>query len=177
LVEATAQLAATPGRFIFAYVWQIDFTGHVSGLLSEEFADAVRLGAEVWHDLSHRLPPGSTLIGTSDHGLIEYAEEDKIMVRQGRFDQLRLAGDPRGLQVWGDSGLIHELAVITGGEKVDPIGLLGPDPTPTARARVGDALILAPDGKVILPRGFDKRLRSYHGGMAPAEREVPLLVG
>jgi hypothetical protein len=39
-----------------------------------------------------------------------------------------------------------------------------------------DALLLAPEGKVILPRGFDKRLRGYHGGLDEREVRVPLLV-
>jgi hypothetical protein len=177
LVEATVQLAATPGRFIFTYFWPIDFAGHVSGLSSEEFANALSLGAGVWEGLAARVPPGVTLIGTSDHGLIEYGEEDKILIRQARFGSVRFAGDPRGLQLWGNEGLMQELADITGGELVEPLGLLGPAPTATTRERVGDSLLLAPDGKVILPPGFDKRLRSYHGGMAPGERDIPLLVG
>jgi hypothetical protein len=60
---------------------------------------------------------------------------------------------------------------------VDPLELLGPDPGPQAKERSGDGLLLAPPGKVLLPPGFDKRLRSYHGGLEPAELEIPLLVG
>jgi len=36
---------------------------------------------------------------------------------------------------------------------------------------------MAPPGKVLLPPGFDKRLRSYHGGRARDELEIPLLIG
>ena len=43
LVEATVQLAASPHRLIFAYVWQVDFAGHVHGMGSPEFAAAVQL--------------------------------------------------------------------------------------------------------------------------------------
>jgi hypothetical protein len=72
--------------------------------------------------------------------------------------------------------VFDELAELTGGRLVDPLALLGPDPSAEAKRRVGDVLLMAPDQKVILPPGFDKRLRSYHGGLAPAEIEVPLLV-
>jgi hypothetical protein len=36
--------------------------------------------------------------------------------------------------------------------------------------------LVPPNGKVILPPGFDKRLRCYHGGVTRAEIEIPLLV-
>jgi hypothetical protein len=42
---------------------------------------------------------------------------------------------------------------------------------------MGERLLLAPAGKVVLPRGFDKRLHCYHGGLMPEEVEIPLLIG
>ena len=176
LVDATVQLASVANRFIFTYVWQIDFAGHVSGLESDEFTAALELAADIWQGLAARLPPDVTLIGTADHGLIEYDEMDKILVRGEPFDSLRYAGDTRGVHLWGDSRVFEELSALTGGQLVDPLALLGPDPSGEAKRRVGDVLLMAPEQKVILPPGFDKRLRSYHGGLAPAEIEVPLLV-
>ena len=176
LVTATVQLAATPKRFIFTYVWQVDFAGHVFGLESDEFTEAVALANEVWEGLVSRLPPGVALLGTADHGLVEYSDSEKIISREERFRPLRYAGDSRGVQLWGDGDLIEEFAVAMGGELVEPADLVGPDLSETARSRLGDRLLLAPEGKVILPPGFDKRLRCYHGGLAPAEVEIPLLV-
>lgn len=177
LVDATVQLAAEPNRFIFAYVWQVDFAGHVFGLDSKEFDEAMRLAVNVWEGLASRLAPDVALIGTSDHGLIEYAEEDKILVRHKPFDSLRFAGDTRGVHLWGDKDIFEELAALTGGELVEPLSLLGPRPGADALRRVGESLLVAPQGKVILPPGFDKRLRSYHGGLDPAEVKIPLLLG
>jgi hypothetical protein len=177
LVDATVSLAGEPNRFIFTYVWQVDFAGHVSGLDSDEFTAAMKLAPGVWEGLASRLPPEVTLLGTADHGLIEYGERDKILVRQPEFRQQRFAGDPRGVQLWGDTVEFDLLAAFTSGDLVDPLALLGPDPTPATMRRVGESLLLAPEGRVILPPGFDKRLRAYHGGLAPDEREIPLLVG
>ena len=94
LVDATVQLAETGRRFIFTYVWQVDFAAHVNGLGSPEFFDAMTLAASVWDGLASRLPPDVALIGTADHGLVEFAEDDKILVRDSRYDSLRFAGDP-----------------------------------------------------------------------------------
>jgi hypothetical protein len=59
----------------------------------------------------------------------------------------------------------------------DPLALIGPEPGENARARLGESVLLAPPGMVLIPRGFDKRLRCYHGGLTPDEVEIPLLVG
>lgn len=177
LVEATVQLASEPDRFVFTYFWPVDFAGHVHGLGSAEFAEAVRLAANLWEAVASRLPPHVSLLGSADHGLIDYAEEDKILIRGKPFDALRYAGDPRGVHVWGSRGVIDELAGITGAVPTDPLALLGPGPIPASRARVGDVLLLAPPGKVLLPPGFDKRLRAYHGGRDRDELEIPLLIG
>ncbi len=173
LVEATVQLATVARRFIFTYFWQVDFAGHVHGLDSPEFARAMREAAELWEQLATRLPPDVALVGTADHGLIQYSDADKIVIREERFSSLRFAGDARGVQIWGDAGLIAQFAEATGGRSVDPAELYGGK----APDNVGDRIVLAPPNKVILPPGFDKRLRAYHGGLDQAEVEVPLLVG
>ena len=177
LVEATVTLAAEPGRFIFTYVPFVDVAGHVTGLGSEEFTEAMKAATRVWDGVASRLPLGSALLGTADHGLVEIAEDDKILVREPRFDPLRFAGDARGVHLWGDLSLIEDLASSVDGTLVDPLSWLGPDPTEQTRSHLGDRLLVVPPGKAVLPRGFDKRLHCYHGGLTPEEVEIPLLVG
>ncbi|HET9258893.1 MAG TPA: alkaline phosphatase family protein [Acidimicrobiia bacterium] len=177
LASATLALAAEPGRLIFTYVPFVDFAGHVFGQGSAEFSDAMTLAASIWETIVGGLPPGAAVVGTADHGLMEVAESDKILVRDPQFDDLRKAGDPRGVQLWGDEDLIADLVSLTGGSMVDPTQLLGPDLSDVARSRLGEKLLLAPPGKVVLPRGFDRRLRCYHGGLSPEEMVIPLLVG
>jgi hypothetical protein len=176
LIEATVQLADSERRFIFTYVWQVDFAAHVNGLGSSEFHDAMTLAARVWDDLASKLPADVALIGTADHGLVEFSEDDKVLVRDKRYDPLRFAGDPRGVLLWGERSLIDALRDHTGGTLVDPLDLIGPNPSVDTRRRLGHDLLVPPNGKVILPPGFDKRLRCYHGGVSRAEIEIPLLV-
>lgn len=176
IVEGTIQLAKEPGRFIFSYVPHVDFAGHVYGLESEEFTEAMSVAVDVWERLIAGLPPDVALIGTSDHGLAEFPEEKKMIIRQPEFSGLRFAGDTRGVQLWGDPAVMAELADLTGGVLVDPLSLIGPDPADTALARVGEKVLLPPDDVAVIPKGFDKRLRCYHGGLSRAELEIPLLV-
>lgn len=177
LIEATVSLASVPRRLIFTYVPFVDVAGHVYGQGSDEFAGAMKAAAEVWEGLVSRLPAGVTVVGTADHGLIEVAEKDKILIRDPRFDDLRFAGDTRGVHLWGEDRLMTELADLVGGELVDPTVWLGPDPSEKSLSHLGDRLLIAPPGKAILPKGFDKRLRCYHGGLTPEELKIPLLVG
>lgn len=177
LAEATVTLAATPGRFIFTYVPFVDVAGHVSGLGSDQFTVAMKAAALVWDGIVSRLPPGAAALGTADHGLLEVSEHDKILIRDPRFDSLRFAGDTRGIHLWGDPGLIDDLASSVGGTLVDPVSWLGPEPSEKTLSHLGDRLLMAPPGKALLPKGFDKRLRCYHGGLMPEELEIPLLVG
>lgn len=177
MIRATAQLAGEPGRFIFTYFPHVDFAGHVYGLESDEFADAMNVAVHVWEGISASLPPNAALLGTADHGLVEFTEQDKLIVRHPMFDKLRFAGDPRGIHIWADDDIVDAFIAETDGEVTDPTQLIGPDPTDDALSRLGRRLILAPPDKVILPKGFDKRLRSYHGGLTLAEVQIPLLVG
>lgn len=177
MVKATVQLASEPGRLVFTYVPQVDFAGHVFGLESEEFTEAMRLAVGLWESLAGQLPPDVALIGTADHGLAEFSNDQKMLIRDHRFDDLRLAGDSRGVQMWGDLVLMDELTTLTGGELADPAALVGANPSDVALARLGEKVLIPPDHLAVIPRGFDKRLRCYHGGLSRAEVEIPLLVG
>ncbi len=177
LIDATVTLAGEPGRFVFTYVPFVDVAGHVSGQGSDEFTAAMKAASMVWEGIVSRLPAGVAVLGTADHGLMEVTEDDKLLVRARRFDALRFGGDTRGVQLWGDPVLMEDLAESVGGSLADPIGLIGPDPTETTLSHLGERLLLAPRGKAVIPKGFDKRLRCYHGGLTPEEVAIPLLMG
>ena len=175
-VEAVCALAG-PGRFVFAYLWQVDFAAHVAGSHSDAYAEAMALADETWSRLSERLDPGVGLLGTADHGHREYTADQKVTIRGPDVEGLVFAGDPRGVQIRGR--IPGSLADRAG---CDPIAvaearpLWGPDSHPDLGARLPDALLLPPPDRILLPKGFDRRLIGYHGGLDPAERRIPLLV-
>lgn len=177
LVTASVQLAGQPGRLIFTYFPLVDVAGHVHGLGSDEFSDMIDAAVRIWEGISVGLPLDVALIGTADHGLVEFGEPDKLIVRDPSFESLRFSGDARGVHVWGDEGPIRDFAAVTSGQLAEASALIGPGPTEQALARLGQELVIAPEDKVILPKGFDKRLRCYHGGLTPDEVRIPLLIG
>ena len=177
IVEATIQLAREPRRLIFTYVPQVDFAGHVFGLSSPEFSEALEIAGQIWSRLAARLPDDVALLGTADHGLIDFPQDRKHLLRGSEIDGIRFAGDTRGVHLWCDEERANRLAELTGGTVVDPGPLFGPQPSAEAASRSGRYLLVPPSDVALLPPGFDKRLRAYHGGLDQREIDIPLLVG
>jgi hypothetical protein len=178
-IDATIQLASPPRRLVFVYFAEVDFAAHVYGQQSPMYDDAMSGADRAWSELARRLPPSAVLIGTSDHGHVDFSESSKILIRDARYSNLTFYGDPRALYVKGDRPTIEELAAETTSELVEPAGIrsmLGDgDEHPDLAARLPDALLLAPSDRLLLPRGMDRRLIGYHGGNTTAERSIPLL--
>lgn len=179
MVKATLDVAG-PGRLILTYFPEIDVAAHISGQDSDAYRVALLKAVGLWEELCTGLPADIGLVGTADHGHIDYLPRDKQLIRDRRFDSLRFFGDPRSVYVSGPADTIDELVDATGAESVGPedlLGLLGSAPVHAElQRRLPDRLLLAPPGKVLLPRAFDKRLIGYHGGLEYAEAVVPLLV-
>jgi hypothetical protein len=179
-VDATVQLASEPGRFVFAYWPDVDVTAHVAGRGSAVYRRAVVDAGRLWQRLRERLEV--PVVGTADHGHLDYRESGKQLLRDPRMSELTWFGDSRALMVRGDVDSARELledtrAVLV--EREEFVGWFGedPDPHPRLEERLPDLIALAPDDTLLLPRGFDRRLVGYHGGLSRAEVEIPLLIG
>jgi hypothetical protein len=177
MAAATVELAR-PGRLVFTYFPEVDFAAHVDGQASDSYAAALGRAGWLWDRLVASLPATIGLVGTADHGLVDYRDQDKILIRHRRYDPLCFFGDPRSTYVDGPVELIAELGAATGARVVgetDLRRLLGPHPRPDLGNRLPQRLLLAPPGRLLMARPFDRRLVGYHGGLEPAEVEVPLL--
>ena len=180
LIEATVSLARVPGRLILTYLPHVDVAAHVSGQQSPEYARALKIADDVWSGIRHRLAPGAGLVGSSDHGHIDYSPDDKLLIRDPAYAGLVFHGDSRALMVRGDRSLIERLASDAGAMLIrdgELRRLFEPATHPQIDERLPDAVLLAPDRRLLIPPGFDKRLVGYHGGLDPREATIPLLVG
>jgi hypothetical protein len=178
IIDATVQMAAVPGRFIFTYFPTVDVAAHVHGQNSDEYAGAVSTAAGIWDRIASALPAHAVMVGTADHGHIDYAEQAKVLVphRSGPV----FYGDPRAVLVRRiDDELSNTIAdfpcrVVEGSEYRARLGP-GPD-HPDLAGRWPEMVLLADPGRLLIPRFMDKRLTGYHGGLADEELHVPLLV-
>lgn len=177
LALATLQLAG-PRRLVVTYFPAVDVAAHVSGQASRAYQEALDEAGRIWETLALRLGPEISLVGTADHGHLDYSTGGKRLIRDRRYDGLRFTGDSRATFVSGPADLIVELADETGAEMVAPdefVDWFGPGSHPDLPGRLPDRVLLAPAAGLLLPRGFDKRLIGYHGGLEPGEVEIPLL--
>lgn len=179
-VDAVADLTAEPHRFVFAYWPDVDVAAHVSGRASAEYRRTVTQAARLWDRLRDRID--GPLIGTADHGHLDYRESGKYLLRDPEVDRVTWYGDSRSLMVRGDRSVAERITADTGASWYGPEDFrewmgTDPEPHPELDARLPQAVALAKPDTLLLPPGFDRRLVGYHGGLSRAEVEIPLLIG
>jgi len=175
MAEATTQLAAVPRRLVFTYLPHVDIAAHIAGRASETHRAAVDAAAHTWSSIARRLPSHTAMVGTADHGHIDYRHDQKTYVERSTGSEF--FGDPRALYVRGDG---EKVAAVVGGRwvpKEELVAWLGAGPDhPNLDARLPDGVILAPTGRLLIPANMDRRLIGYHGGFDDDERRIPLLI-
>ncbi|MEN8041627.1 MAG: alkaline phosphatase family protein [Actinomycetota bacterium] len=176
-VDLTVEAASEPGRFVYLYIPHVDFAAHVGGQASAEYAEAMAVANNVWSDLSAALPGSISLIGTADHGHIDLAEDHKIRLPDDAGKDRILYGVERAMFIKGDGAPLAQGIPAEWVPYADLPELWGPGPMHTSfPERRPDGILFADDGFGVFHKHSNDRLVGYHGGLMPAEREIPLLV-
>jgi len=177
IVTATVDLAGEPGRLIFTYVPYVDYAAHVYGQISPEYEESLSVASRIWEGIAHRLPRGAVVVGTADHGHVDFAEADQTRIPKELEEDRILYGDSRAMFVRGDEapGFAELPASWIPTEQI--VEWWGPTPRHASFAdRAPDGVLLADDDAVLLHSHSDRRLIGHHGGLTDAERRIPLLV-
>ncbi len=174
---------------VYAYYDGLDKVAHATGL--GELYDAELLAVErMVSDLLATLPAGAALVVTADHGQVEVGASAATLAPEVVRATTMTSGEARFRWAHSlpgqQSALLALLRRTYGGqawvatrEEVVSAGVLGGALPAEVGARLGDvALVPLGDQAFIDPRDAgDARLVCRHGGLSPAELEVPLLVG
>ncbi len=178
LADAAAELAATPGRLVLAYVPHVDVAAHMDGQDSAEYAEALSAAAAVWERIVARLPSGAALIGCADHGHVDFPAADQVRIARPDHDGRTFYGDQRAMFVRGDGAVLATRLPARWEPLAGIVDWWGPPPRhPEFTARAPDGVLLASPGRILLHRFSDDGQIGHHGGLSAAERRVPLLVG
>ncbi|NEW44932.1 alkaline phosphatase family protein [Nocardia cyriacigeorgica] len=188
VVEA---LEAGPRSLVYAYHGELDTTGHVRGPSSQswllELAHVDRIAA----DIAERMPAGSALIVTADHGMVELAERVDFDAEPDlRAGVQRLGGEPRARHVYTVDGATDDVMStwqeklgsrfqVLARDAVIDYGWFGPTVSATVRERIGDLVVVARDSSGIVrtdAEPLQSALLGHHGSLTPAEMNVPLRV-
>ena len=175
VVDATAQVAAEPGRLIFSYLPHVDFAAHVYGQDSTEYRQALETVADAWHHAMHQIPDDVVVVGTGDHGHADFERQVKIP-KADHADRV-FYGDGRAMFVKGDGATLADSLPATWIPLKQMEAWWGPEPRHASfDARAPDGVLIADDDTLLLHRYSDDRLIGNHGALTDAERLIPLLV-
>ena len=188
---------ATEPTYSYLYYPALDTLEHAFGPESEQVRSELR---RVQHELA-RLAEGIAGRGrmavSADHGVLEVAQEQKRFIERddALLDALVVPpyGEPRvpffrvrdgahdafASQFRGRFGKDFALLSI---DEVEELRLFGLEPLSSiARGRIGDAIAFTAAPRVLVYGSANDRsgpavMRGFHGGMAPEEMRIPLVV-
>ena len=178
--------------YIYAYWAGIDSIAHLHGPQSAEHAmEAALFDLDLSRALSGRTSDDTLVILTADHGHA-FTDPDKLIDLVGDAELrslLRnpLAGEPRLVFLHTDEpARVKEhlerrypgaFLLIDRDEAID-VGLFGRGDGEIARRRVGEVIAMLTDDRaasIVRVDGQTFRHRGSHGGMTPAEMNIPVL--
>jgi Type I phosphodiesterase / nucleotide pyrophosphatase len=180
-------------RILYAYLGDQDLIGHKYGPSSDPWRMQLTLIDRTLAMVAERLPRGTTMVVTADHGMVGVPDEARVdydaepVLRQ---DVVTLAGEGRARFIHtapGRAAAVAErwqqrLGAGVSLMTVDDIvaaGWLGPEPPgPAIRARLGDLVAVSRDRTTVVRRRAERYLatmRGQHGARTDDELLVPLL--
>jgi hypothetical protein len=179
-----------PG-FIYAYVADLDWTGHARGVGSTAWQLQLQLVDRLIEQIVTRLPAGARFYVTADHGMVDIPVDRRVDVdldpslREGLE---LLGGEARARYLYVRDGALDDVVglwrsrfgadaiVCTRDEAIDA-GWFGPV-SDLARPRIGDVIVASMTDLALVAthhQPHESRLIGHHGSLTPAEMLVPLL--
>jgi hypothetical protein len=190
IIANTVEAMKPSSSFSYVYINHLDSAGHDDGVGSEKWLLALSTVSELITGLRNRLPKGTRLWVTADHGMINVGE--KIILGQDNnlmANVTLVGGEPRARHIYVRDGAINETVAIWReflGDKADVFsrdeiisaGLFGPEVSLDSRERMGDLIAIA-KGEMILvdPTRIkeESKMIGHHGGLEAIEVAIPLL--
>lgn len=199
-IAATLSAADRGHRsLVYGYLPQFDLMGHMRGPESDAWLTELVLVDRYAEVLADRLPRGTTLLITGDHGMVRVtpektvdADADPDVDSDGallRRDVKAIAGEPRMRHVHAQPGaaadvmetwraVLGDRACVLSGDDAVAAGLFGPIVTPAARSRIGDIIAIARGASAVLQSRREPRMAvmpGHHGSLTDRDLLVPLL--
>ena len=190
MVSQAAAALSQERSFAYVYINDVDDASHRSGFGSDRFHAAMFKAADLITKLIERLPQGSRLWVTSDHGLINRGD---FCVLGKENDLLKnvnlLGGEPRVRYLYLQEGSLEETksqwqeyfgerVILYSREEALNENLFGNSVSEKSAERIGDLIAIA-QGELILVEQSREELQlsmvGHHGGVTRSEVEIPLL--
>ena len=188
--ETSAALTKTPS-FVYLYVNDLDVAGHVAGVGSEKWLDALRGIDDLLGKLTEKLPAGTRVWITGDHGMVN--AQEKIVIGRDNLlgTELELiGGEPRFRHLYlKRAEVATEVAALWRSELGNRVEVFTKDeiirselfgsPMPeNFSMRIGDVVVIVKDNSILIDPEREKlegAMVGHHGALTELERLVPLL--
>ncbi len=197
-VEATIRVVrASSSCLVYLYWGDVDRVGHESGVASNNWLEEVEQVDLAVRTLVRRLPSGTLLVVTADHGMVDVPLTSRWDLADSgpeptelRRDVVAFGGEPRAPMLYVAPGTAEAVAgrwrdVLAGHadvhlrDEVIRAGWFGPV-LPGVRERIGDVLVTMTSDRSVHDSRTQRpqlaRLIGLHGSRTAAEMDVPLLV-
>ena len=193
LISETVTALQKSPSFVYLYVNDVDSAGHSDGVGSAKWLAALKSVDDLVQTLMQKLPSGTRIWLTADHGMINVDEkvilgtendlltDIAVIAGEPRMRHLYLSADGVGaakevISRW-ESALGSKVTMHTR-ESAISAGLFGSQVSLDASERAGDVIAIAQGNLVLLdPERADKEgaMVGHHGGDSVIESSVPLL--
>ncbi|HJU96977.1 MAG TPA: alkaline phosphatase family protein [Jiangellaceae bacterium] len=191
-VAAAATGAGPAPALVYVYDGDLDFTGHKAGCASAAWRHQLAMVDRFAEELDQSLPPGTVLVVTADHGMVDVGPDSRVDVDQVpalREGVALVGGEARFRHVYAETGASADVlaawrSVLGGRADVLPrdeaiaAGWFG---AVEARVldRIGDVVAsvggeCAVEMRSVFP--VEATLVGLHGALTADEMLVPLLV-
>lgn len=189
IAETALALKNTPA-FVYLYVNDLDVAGHVAGYGSDKWLEALRMIDNLVGQLRERVPNGTRIWITGDHGMLNVGQ--KVVI--GRDNLLNtevstIAGEPRARHIYlSRPEISSEIAnlwrselgemakVFTKSEAIES-GLFGIPMPEVFAERAGDLIAVVNTDAILIDPAREKlesAMVGHHGGLTQVETNVPL---
>ena len=191
IVEVAGILGAGQASFTYVYWLELDRIGHEFGVDSDQWRAALTRVDELVAGLVEVLVPGSALIVTADHGMVDCPEPARIQIDDDRrlMNGVEVvAGEPRARHVYVRDGaapdviaawreVLDDRVLVLSREQVVDGGLMGAV-DPSLVGRIGDLLAVSRGTAMLASRSDStvSRLLGQHGALTEDEVRIPGLV-
>jgi hypothetical protein len=191
VIETRKLLNAKSKSLTYLYFPELDSTAHAFGVESTEWLNKLEELDFAMRTLTADVPTEAGLVLTADHGIVDVARDDQILLDE--FDLpglISVSGDPRNSFLYFDSGMAVSAAIealsgplegkcfIATAAEVIEKGWLGPHEVSNRRF-LPDLYLISNGNYACYHRGFAKpqslRMIGQHGGISTSELSVPLL--
>jgi type I phosphodiesterase/nucleotide pyrophosphatase len=192
VASAAAALAAQPRGFAMVYTGDLDSTGHARGCTSPAWQYQLAYADLLASQLADALPPGTLLVVTADHGMVDVPgglRTDYDQTQQLQGGVALLGGEPRARHVYAEPGAAGDVlaawqetlgpaAWTVSREQAIDENWFGPADSRVIE-RLGDVISAARGYAAVVATETEPResaLVGMHGSLEQQDQRVPLLL-